>query len=142
MARRSRNRYVDFFKLWERLITAILANLTAFPYLEPLANKLQGILEDARGFADEQILHTAIKQVASKRLLEAAESGNKLATALQKVVVEHYGSRSDKLVEFGIQPFRGRRQVPVPQEPEEPPGPEVEIQPAPPAPDGTSVTTG
>jgi len=32
----------------------------------------------------------------------------RLGNALRAMIKEHYGVRSEKLAEFGIQPFRGR----------------------------------
>ena len=44
--------------------------------------------------------------------------GERLATVLRRSLKSHYGIRSEKLTEFGIQPFRGRRRpTPVPVDP-------------------------
>jgi hypothetical protein len=32
-----------------------------------------------------------------------------MATSLQKLLQENYGLRAEKLAEFGVQPFRGRK---------------------------------
>ena len=32
-----------------------------------------------------------------------------MATGVRRLVTENYGLRSEKLAEFGIQPFRGRK---------------------------------
>ena len=59
---------------------------------------------------------------AQGRSVKLLEEGLKLATFLRVGVRQHYGNRSEKLVEFGFQPFRSRR---VPPPPEPPPSPEV-----------------
>lgn len=43
-----------------------------------------------------------------------------MATVLRVAIKEHYGPDSEKLVEFGIQPFRG-----VTRKPKTPPTPEA-----------------
>jgi hypothetical protein len=48
------------------------------------------------------------------------------ATGLERLLLEFYGLESEKLVEFGIQPLRGRRRGrTTPEQPEEP-QPEIE----------------
>lgn len=45
----------------------------------------------------------------SKRLKVLIDEGQRLATGLRKLLTENYGVRSEKLAEFGMQPFRGRK---------------------------------
>jgi hypothetical protein len=40
--------------------------------------------------------------------------GSKLATVLRFLIKQHYGNRSDKLVELGIQPLRRRARKAAP----------------------------
>ncbi|HEX7185186.1 MAG TPA: hypothetical protein VF756_25395 [Thermoanaerobaculia bacterium] len=47
--------------------------------------------------------------------------GRKLATFLRTGVKQHYGNRSEKLAEFDLQPFRGRKSQATPP-PEKRPG--------------------
>jgi hypothetical protein len=48
--------------------------------------------------------------------------GNRIAAFLRAGARQHFGPDSEKLVEFGIQPTRGRRRKKVePEIPEEPP---------------------
>ena len=51
---------------------------------------------------------TASKQAASKEQQTLLTEGQRLANAIRALVKEHYGIRSEKLAEFGLQPFRGR----------------------------------
>jgi hypothetical protein len=46
--------------------------------------------------------------VASKRLQTLVNQGTKLTTVLKAIAKQHYGNGNDKLVEFGIKPFRSR----------------------------------
>ena len=94
---------------WELLIVALLANAQQFLHLEEQRARLQQLLERARQLAAEQDLHTAAKQTASKELEAVLAEGRKLSTFLRNGVKERFGNRNEKLVEFGVQPFRRRR---------------------------------
>jgi len=94
---------------WEQLLVALLANAPQFLHLEEQRSRLQQLLERARQLATEQDLHTAAKQEAAKELDAILADGMRLATFLRNGVKERYGNRSEKLVEFGLQPFRRRR---------------------------------
>lgn len=51
--------------------------------------------------------------------------GQRLATLMRKAVQQHYGAGSEKLVQFGVQPFRGRKTKPAPEGPGVEPTPET-----------------
>ena len=108
---------------WEQLLAALLANAQQFLHLEEQRVRLQQLLERARQLATEQDLHTAAKQEASKELEAVLAEGRKLATFLRTGVKERYGNRNEKLVEFGLQPFRRRRRETGDTQAPEPSGP-------------------
>ena len=56
----------------------------------------------------EQASLTAGKQEVSKRIADLVQAARKLLTFVDVVVKEHYGNRAEKLVEFGVQPFRSQ----------------------------------
>jgi len=60
------------------------------------------------------------KQEASKQLRLLTSDSLRLASVVFAAVKEHYGSREEKIAEFGLQPFRGRKVKPAPEEPELP----------------------
>jgi hypothetical protein len=66
----------------------------------------------------------ASKQLSTQRLKTLVDKGNKLSNVLKARVKQHYGSGSDKLVEFGIQPFRTRPK-PIVEPPTVPTPPEA-----------------
>lgn len=94
---------------WERFMTALAANASDFTHVEAHRGELQLLLERARALAVEHDLHTAAKQDAARQLAEVLGEGSKLATFLRNAVKVRYGNRSDKLLEFGVQPLRRRR---------------------------------
>jgi hypothetical protein len=114
----------------ERLVTALNNNSDDLPHLEFGRLALGELLDRARSAFDDQAVHTAAKQTASRLLDVSLVEGMRLATVMRFAVKQHYGIRSEKLAEFGLQPFRGRPAPPVedpaPPPAEEPPTPPVE----------------
>lgn len=102
----------------DRLFAGLTANTTDLGHLAGSRLKLESTLTQIRELLQRQGAFAASKQEASRQLRELLENGSKLITFLRKGIQEHYGNRSEKLVEFGIQPFRGR--VRRPAEPETP----------------------
>jgi hypothetical protein len=93
---------------WETLLARLEANGGDFPQLETYRQQLAALLSQARQTTVEQAAMAASKQEASKRLKAALADGRKLATFLRNGVRQRYGDRAEKLVEFDLQPFRGR----------------------------------
>ena len=89
------------------------------PHLEAPRLKLKGILEQLRVLNVQHDLHTASKQQVAKQQRALLADGKKLGTFLRTGLREHFGNRSDKLVEFGVAPFRRRKrgETPVVTEP-------------------------
>jgi len=112
----------------ELLVTALGDNSDDLPQLQASRLALAALLDQARSAFSDQASHTAAKQTASRHLEVSMTEGMRLATVLRGAVKSHYGIRSEKLAEFGIQPFRGRPAPPV----EEPTPPPVEEPPTPP----------
>jgi hypothetical protein len=97
------------FEEWERLIQRMTTNAQELPHLEATRTRLEGMLAEAREAAARQAVHTAGKQEASSKLKTLQTEGERLATLLRGAVRQHYGIRSEKLAEFGLKPFRGRK---------------------------------
>src|SRR6185295_15712011 len=79
---------------------------------------------------NRQGVHTAAKQEASLQLRTSLAECERLANILRLGVKQHYGIRSEKLAEFGLQPFRGSKtpdaeepqpSAPTPPQPQTPP---------------------
>lgn len=102
---------------WAHL-AATMAASQALPHLEAHRQLLQILLDEAQELSATQSAHTSAKQVVTKRLQTVLDQGQKLANFLRTGIRQHYGNRSEELVAYGIQPFRGR---PQPVEPARPP---------------------
>jgi hypothetical protein len=86
---------------------AVEASLEEVPHLRDPWDRLTLLLERAKELVAKQAALTAAKQEVSKELAEAIMEGRKVLTFLDTGLRLHYGSRSEKLVGFGQQPFRG-----------------------------------
>ncbi len=112
---------------WEKLIRSLIVNLAQLPQLEGARTKLEGLLGSFRELATQQALHQASKQETSKQIQAVIRDGRKTASMIRAVLKEHYGNGSEKLVEFGVQPFRARVRKPAEEPPvEEPTAPHTQ----------------
>jgi hypothetical protein len=93
---------------WERLIQRMAANGEELSHLEATRVRLEAMLTEAREAAAQQAAHTSGKQEATQKLKVLQVEGERLANVLRGAVKQHFGIRSEKLSEFGLQPFRGR----------------------------------
>jgi len=88
--------------------TSTAANLADLPEMAPIRVKLDDVIVEVDKILVDQSAFQASKQLSTQRLKTLVDKGNKLTNVLKAMVKQHYGSGSDKLVEFGIQPFRSR----------------------------------
>jgi hypothetical protein len=95
-------------------------------YLEPLRAQLGAQLDKTVDLGKQQAGLIASKQDLSKQFRAAITEGDRLATLLRSAIKQHYGIRTEKVAEFGVQPFRGKsrkaKSVPVPETPVPPTG--------------------
>jgi hypothetical protein len=105
-----------------RLSTALGANAVDLAHLDGARLRLEKIVGDAEGIAQQQAAFTASKQEASKKFRDLLGEGQRLASGMTKFLQQHYGAKSEKLAEFGLQPFRGRK-ARTAKTPEPPPTP-------------------
>jgi hypothetical protein len=110
---------------WQRLKAALQVNRPDLPELENQMAQFDTLLGQAEDFFQSQASFAASKQQASQQLTTLMSECQRLATVLRFSLKQHYGPDSEKLTEFGIQPFRGRKPKPSPL----PPPPET-IEPS------------
>ena len=104
-------RYAVILQKLELRSKALAANLKDIRHLaDPLA-KLDGMLKLLRQLLAEQSRLTARRQEISRRIEDLAINAQKLLTFVDVGVREHYGNRSEKLAEYGLQPFRSKPRV-------------------------------
>jgi hypothetical protein len=115
--------YAGQTKEWEGMIRSLAANISTLPQLEGARAKLEGLLGSFRELAAQQAVHQANKQETSKQIQAVVRDGKRTASMVRAVLKEHYGNDSEKLVEFGVQPFRARIRKPKVTPPGEEPVP-------------------
>lgn len=96
---------------WALQVASVAANEQDLAHLAAHGVRLGGLLILAKELTIEQANLTARKQEVSKRLAEVMKEGRTLSAFLKAGVKQHYGNRAEKLVEFGMQPFRSRARV-------------------------------
>jgi hypothetical protein len=115
--------HADIFTEAERMLGALEANGADLGHLQGSREKLDSQLEIAREVFRQQSAHTAGKQEASRQLKQIMSDLGKLVSFLRHGVKEHYGTRSEKLADFGLTPYRGQpRRLETPPAPTVPPG--------------------
>jgi hypothetical protein len=102
------NSYAETVNGWEELLTALEDNSGELQQLDLPRQRLQSIVDQIRVFSAEQAALTASRQQATERVYYLLAQGRKLATVLRSSVREHYGNRSQKIAEFGLQPLHTR----------------------------------
>jgi hypothetical protein len=103
--------YAVIFQKLELRSKALAANIEDIRYLaEPLA-RLVAMLTLLKELMTEQASLTAQRQDVSRRIEDLANEAQKLLTFLDAGVKQHYGHRSEKLSEYGLQPFRSKPRV-------------------------------
>lgn len=104
-----------------RFTKALAANAEELPHLEGARVRLETMLGEIQETASQQAVLVASKQETSKKLKTLVIESERLATGIRKILIERYGLRSEKLAEFGLQPFRGRKvKEETPETPEPP----------------------
>jgi hypothetical protein len=126
----SESTYKGKIEDWDHLQERLTANAAELAHLEAIRARLGVVMEQARQMAAAQAAQRAAKQAASQTLKSAVREGDRLANLLRAAVKQHYGIRSEKLAEFGVQPFRGRNRTPKTKPPQssEPPATPVHAE--------------
>jgi hypothetical protein len=113
----------------QQLATTIAANTAELPHLEKSCLQYLEMVGNLQGLAKDQATLVASKQEASKKFKTQLIDCQRLASVLRAAIKQHYGIRSEKLAEYNLQPFRGRKPSgkrrskkqpePVPAQPEQ-----------------------
>jgi hypothetical protein len=105
---------------WEQLNKMLSENSAELPHLEGSRLKMEEFLKQGLEVAAKQAMLRAEKQDASQRMRGIILNGQRLANVLRLAVREHYGIRSEKLVAYGVSPFRGRKPTDKSKQPKQP----------------------
>jgi hypothetical protein len=109
---------------WEDLAVKVEVNAAELPYLTETRSQLVVTTEAAKAASVRQSTLLSQYQQATRDLQKLLSEGGELATKLRNGIRTQYGLKSEKLVEFGMQPRRRRSRK------KEEPGPAATPAPA------------
>jgi hypothetical protein len=98
---------------WQELSSSLSANAAEIPHLEGHRTRLADLLKQAQDLTTQQAALTASKQEVTKKLQGIMDEGKTVAAFLRAGVRQHFGKRAEKMVEFGLRPFRGLHRKPT-----------------------------
>ncbi|MEA2563700.1 MAG: hypothetical protein QOH06_5204 [Acidobacteriota bacterium] len=99
--------YMNTVNGWDKMDTAVTANADKVPELEVNLGALRTRSQRARQLFAQQAALMAAKQEVTKELQQVIQEGNSLMKFLREGLKAYLGKYSEKLTEFGVQPFRG-----------------------------------
>ncbi len=108
---------------WQRLLDAMSANTTNLSHLEAARQLFVDHLNETQALLRRQAAQTAEKQQSSQDLKTKISDGQRMATMLRQGIKQYFGIRSEKLAEFGLNPFRGKTGRKKPEDPDPLPPP-------------------
>lgn len=97
---------------WEITNTGLTANQTQLQHLETLRVSLEERSVLFKNLFAQHSALTTSKQEIVKQMQELFRETETLVALLRAAVRQHYGKDSEKLIEFGLQPYRGRTPQP------------------------------
>ena len=105
--------YAGMLGDWDRWTGALTANDPPLGHLQVPKEQLGSLARRGKELIQTQSELIAAKQGVTKELQQVMVEGQRLVTLLRAAVRQHCGIDSEKLAEFGVQPFRGRRRAKV-----------------------------
>ena len=85
---------------------ALAANIEELPHLALPLSRLEEMLDWLKKLTAEQARLTAARQEVSQRIAEIINNAQVLLTSVDLAIKQQYGNRSERLAEYGVQPFR------------------------------------
>lgn len=107
---------------WEVTNTGLTSNQSQVQHLEAHRVQLEEKLAQFKELSAQHAALTTSKQEIGKEMRTLFRQVETLVHFIRTGVRQHYGKDSEKLIEFGLQPYRGRAGAarPAPPSPEDP----------------------
>jgi hypothetical protein len=96
----------DIVLEWEKLIVALRANPQVLVAVEPVLQEFEMLLNEIRSLVVQQDVQTATVQQTSQDIKERVKRGRLLAGRLRSAAKAVFGDRTEKVIEFGMRPYR------------------------------------
>jgi hypothetical protein len=93
----------------QQFAASIAANIPELPHLEKSCLQFVSMVGSLQEVSKQQSALVASKQDTSKQFRDLLIECQRLASVLRAAIKQHYGIRSEKLAEYNLQPFRGRK---------------------------------
>jgi hypothetical protein len=103
--------YAVTLKKLELRSKALAANSGDLPHMEIPRAQLDTMTAELKDLTVQQASLTANKQETSKQIADLVRKARQMLNFLDVGVKQHYGTEAEKLVEFGVQPFRSAPRV-------------------------------
>ena len=103
--------FAETEKNLELRLKALEVNKDELPHMEVPRHRGAAILTEMKELGVKQASLTADKQEVSKRLATLNREAKVLMTSMDSGIRAQYGTRSEKLVEFGRKPLRSQPRV-------------------------------
>jgi hypothetical protein len=105
-----------------RFQASMEASLSEIPHLGLSREILGESLTRAQALARRHASVSSERQQLTQQFKAVLSDSRRMATVLRKALQHHYGIRSEKMTEFGLRPYRGRKieSSPAPKETESP----------------------
>ena len=104
-----KRRYMNRINGWAQVAAGVSSNPQETEHLQPGAVRLQGLHTRASELSVRQAALITAKQEVTKELQQVLREGDALADFLRTGARAHFGPESEKMVQFGMQPFRGKK---------------------------------
>ena len=113
----------------QQFAASLAANTPDLPHLEKSCLQYISMVGNLQETAKTQAALVASKQEASKKFKLELTECERLASVLRAAIKQHYGIRSEKLAEYNLQPFRGRKSSEKSKKKQQPEPSPVQTQP-------------
>ncbi|HKH49584.1 MAG TPA: hypothetical protein VKM72_33400 [Thermoanaerobaculia bacterium] len=101
-----KNSRAEFIVRGNNLSAAYIANAAELPGLDGLHRELSTVLNELTDLGIQQEAQTAAVQQTTLEINDRLTRGKLLVTRLRNGVRSHLGTRTEKVIAFGIRPFR------------------------------------
>jgi hypothetical protein len=100
--------YMNTVNGWDRVDSAVTAKAEEAPELVISLPALREKAQRVRFLFAQQASLTAAKQESTRELNQLIKEGNALVDFIKTGARARYGKESEKVIEFGVKPFRSR----------------------------------
>ena len=104
-----RNSLADMVTDWETLLKNVADAATELPNIESYKAPLEQLLPRAKDGIALSHARRGLKQQETKELRALMNQGKEAAEKLRSAIKAQFGRKSERLVQFGMRPSRGRK---------------------------------